>query len=183
MFFAGKIIWFTGAPGMGKSTTAQLLARSHGYVYYEADCFGSIRNPFVPLEAEDPSMAQFKQKNLRGPGLEERKAAIDRSKDTWTNCLSGKDYDAEQMNEYYRVMALDIAKQKERIGGDWAVASILVSKGVRSFLRSVLGPELVILCLTMSDSERRERILQRHAGDANSADWMDVSINIPHSLL
>ena len=164
---------------MGKATTAQLLARSHGYVYYEADCFGSIRNPFVPLEAEDPSMAQFKQKNLRGPGLEERKAAIDRSKETWTNCLSGKDYDAEEMNEYYRVMALDIAKQKERIGGDWAVASILVSKEVRSFLRSVLGPELVILCLTMSDSERRERILQRHAGDANSADWMDVSINTP----
>ena len=168
---------------MGKSTTAQLLARSQGYVYYEADCFGSIRNPFVPLEAEDPSMAQFKQKNLRGPGLEERKAAIDRSKETWTNCLSGKDYDAEQMNEYYRAMALDIARQKERIGGHWAVASILVSKGVRSFLRSVLGPELVILCLTMSDSERRERILQRHAGDANSADWMDVSINPPHSLL
>ena len=180
---AGKILWFSGAPGMGKSTTAQMLARDHGYVYYEADCFGSIRNPFVPLEAEDPSMAQFKQKNLRGPGLEERKAAIDQSKDTWTNCLSGKEYDADQMNEYYRHMALDIAGQKERIGGHWAVASILVSKRVRSYLRSVLGPDLVILCLTMSDSERRQRILQRHAGDTNSADWMDVSKHHGVSLL
>ena len=102
---------------MGKSTTAQLLARDHGYVYYEADCWGSIRNPFVPLDAENPSMAQFKQKNLRGPGLEERKAVIAESKETWINCMSGKDYDADQMNEYYRHMALDIARQKERIGG------------------------------------------------------------------
>ena len=55
------------------------------------------------------------------------------------------------------------------------MASILVSRGVRSYLRSVLGPDLVILCLTMSDRERRERILQRHAGDEASADMMDVS--------
>merc|ERR1719464_336123 len=30
----GKIIWFSGAPGMGKSTTAQILARENGFVYY-----------------------------------------------------------------------------------------------------------------------------------------------------
>ena len=63
------------------------------------------------------------------------------------------------------------------------MASILVSKRVRSYLRSVLGPDLVILCLTMSDSERRQRILQRHAGDTNSADWMDVSKHHGVSLL
>ena len=38
----GKIIWLSGAPGMGKSTTAQILGRLHGYVYYEADCFGKM---------------------------------------------------------------------------------------------------------------------------------------------
>ena len=38
----GKIVWVTGAPGMGKSTTAQILGRLHGYVYYEADCFGKM---------------------------------------------------------------------------------------------------------------------------------------------
>ena len=41
--FKGRIIWVTGAPGMGKSTTAQILARNHGFVYYEADCFGSLK--------------------------------------------------------------------------------------------------------------------------------------------
>merc|ERR1719219_1703015 len=67
----GKIIWLTGAPGMGKSTSAQILARNHGYVYYEADCFGACRNPYVPLDAENPSMAQMYQKPLRGQGDEE----------------------------------------------------------------------------------------------------------------
>ena len=41
----GKVIWLTGAPGMGKSTSAQILGREHGYVYYEADCFGGLKNP------------------------------------------------------------------------------------------------------------------------------------------
>ena len=32
-----------GPPGAGKSTTAALLGRDHGYVYYEADCFASLK--------------------------------------------------------------------------------------------------------------------------------------------
>ena len=51
---------------MGKSTSAQLLARSQGYVYYEADCFASMKNPFVPLNVDNPSLAQLTQKPLKG---------------------------------------------------------------------------------------------------------------------
>ena len=42
----GKLLWFSGPPGVGKSTTAQRMARKNGYVYYEADCFGIFGNPF-----------------------------------------------------------------------------------------------------------------------------------------
>merc|ERR1712123_388954 len=70
--YQGKLLWITGTPGLGKSTSAQLLSRNHGYVYYEADCFGGIKNPYIPREAENPSMAQFNQRPLKGKGLDER---------------------------------------------------------------------------------------------------------------
>ena len=61
----GKIIWFSGPPGAGKSTTAQLMGRKHGYVYYEGDCYNSISNPFVDLNVDNPSMAQTDQTPLK----------------------------------------------------------------------------------------------------------------------
>ena len=59
-------MWLSGAPGLGKSTSAQILARDHGYVYYEADAFGGMRNPFNPLDSDNPSMSTTRQKILKG---------------------------------------------------------------------------------------------------------------------
>ena len=63
---SGKLVWLSGAPGMGKSTSAQYLAKDHGFVYYEADAFAHLRNPFVNLETDNPSMAITTQKVLKG---------------------------------------------------------------------------------------------------------------------
>merc|ERR1719402_1604880 len=68
--YQGRILWITGAPGMGKSTAAQLLGRTKGYVYYEGDCFMGGRNPYIPLDVPNPSMAQMGQKFLKGDGIE-----------------------------------------------------------------------------------------------------------------
>ena len=72
--FLGKLLWFSGAPGMGKSTSAQILARDNGFVYYEADAFNLLLNPFNSLDSENPSMETAKQKILKGPGAAERSA-------------------------------------------------------------------------------------------------------------
>ena len=50
---------------IGKSTTAQLMAKEKGWVYYEADCFGRCVNPFIPLDVDEPSMAQIKQQPIK----------------------------------------------------------------------------------------------------------------------
>ena len=51
---------------MGKSTSAQYLAKDHGFVYYEADAFGLLQNPFNNLESDNPSLATSSQRVLRG---------------------------------------------------------------------------------------------------------------------
>ena len=131
----GKIVWFTGAPGMGKSTSAQYLARNHGYVYYEADCFGGPKTPYVPLDVDNPTMAGIYQRPLKGPGMEQRKAAGKKIEGTWAKIMQGKEYDKEPLREFYRLMAANIASEKKRIGGDFAVATVLLTADIRAAIR------------------------------------------------
>lgn len=178
----GKIIWLTGAPGMGKSTSAQILGRDYGHVYYEADCFGGLKNPYVPLNVDNPTMAQIHQKQLGGPGKEERKAMIERTMVIWADMMAGKEYNVELMLEFYEHLALDIKREKKRIGGDFAIATVLLKKDARTLMRKILGDQLVIVSLTMSMEERRKRVLARHSGDEASADLMDHFATIMEPL-
>ena len=160
---------------MGKSTSAQILGRDHGYVYYEADCFGGLKNPYVPLNVDNPTMAQVRQKTLKGPGDEERKAMIQRVMTVWGDMMAGKEYDTELMMEYFEHLALDIKREKKRIGGNFAIATVVFDRQGRDHLRKFLGSDLIMVNLTMSMEERRARVLKRHSGDEVSADMMDVS--------
>ena len=112
-----------------------MLARQHGFVYYEADCFGSIKNPYVPLDFEDPSMGQMYQKILKGPGMEERKAVIDRALVEFSKIFEGKEYEKAALTEFYHHLAMDVAREKKRIGGNFVIANILMSAELRENLR------------------------------------------------
>ena len=122
---------------MGKSTSGQILAKKHGYVYYEADAFNLVKNPFNDLETDNPSMHQSKMKILKGPGDKERVALVKKTQEVWGPLMEGKEYDKDVVMEYYTAMAQDIRKQKERIGGNWAVAHVVFSKDARKVMRSV----------------------------------------------
>ena len=159
---------------MGKSTSAQLLARSQGYVYYEADCFGALKNPYVPLDVDNPSLAQVTQKPLKGSGMEERKKVTQDCHTIWRDLMAGKDYDKELFRKYYQALTGDIKKEKKRIGGDWAIAHVLLTRELRDNMREWLGQDLIIVILTMSSEDRRERVLLRHEGSTEAADMMDA---------
>ena len=133
--YLGKFLWITGAPGLGKSTSAQLLSRTAGYVYYEADCFGSCRNPYIPADVPDPSLAQVNQKPLKGEGLEERRDVCKKASEWKGQVRAGGDFDTEMAKEYYGLMCEDIKRERKRIGGDWAIAAITFSRDMRDFIR------------------------------------------------
>ena len=61
----GKLVWLSGPPGAGKSTTGLLMGKEAGYVYLEADCTMNCLNPFVPLDAENATLAAFQQSPLK----------------------------------------------------------------------------------------------------------------------
>ncbi len=46
------------------------MGKDAGYVYFEADCTWNGLNPFVPLDAENPTAAAFKQKPLKASNYE-----------------------------------------------------------------------------------------------------------------
>ena len=80
-------------------------------------------------------MAQIHQKPLRGQGAEERKAVLKKVQAHWGSMMQGKDYDKEALMQFYSLMAEDIAKEKKRIGGGFAVAHVLFSADIRSAIR------------------------------------------------
>ena len=132
----GKLVWLDGPPCSGKSVSAQLLANTRGYVYYEGDCFGSGKNPYIPLDAEDPSMAMLSQRTLKGEGMEDRARL---GMKVWE--VSGKREENEEewletMSEFYSLMCEDIMRERARVGGDWVVTTCLTGKDVRSVIRS-----------------------------------------------
>ena len=80
-------------------------------------------------------MAMVHQKTLTGPGAEERQAMLQRSMTMWGDVMAGKEYDMELMLEYHEHLALDIKREKQRIGGDFAIATFLLDRATRDHLR------------------------------------------------
>ena len=62
----GILVWLSGTPGCGKSTTGLLMSQEAGYVYFEGDSAENHLNPFLPENVIDnPTKYAFRQKPLK----------------------------------------------------------------------------------------------------------------------
>ena len=52
-------------------------------------------------------------------------------------------------------MCGDIKRERARIGGDWAVAGVVLDKNSRQHIRSELGRDLVFVVLSMEEEQVR----------------------------
>jgi len=154
----GKLVWLSGAPGLGKSTTARMMGKSAGYVYYEADAFISHVNPYVSTDSADLKLALFSQKFLKGVP-QERIDAVARFP-IW-KLLEGTECDMKQVGLFYKLLCKDIAREHARIGGDFAVAHVVPKRRFRDAIRAELGRDLIFVVLHMSKEDQKTRIRAR----------------------
>ena len=159
----GKLIWLTGPPGAGKSTTGHTLSKLKNFVFYEGDCFFMHTNPYVPLDV-NPTDALMKQKPLKGMSKTRLEAAI-KGTETFMDITKGLNY--EKAKYMYEEMAKDILKEKQRIGGDWVVAQAVPSKALRDEISKILGKDVIHVTLNLSKEAQKKRLVDRH-GDADS---------------
>ena len=82
-------------------------------------------------------MAQFKQRSLAGPGLKERKEVSRAVGQIFGKIIKGESVDLEtpDMVRFLTLKCEDIAKERQRIGGDWVVAGALINKECRDLAR------------------------------------------------
>ena len=84
-------------------------------------------------------MQQEYQRNLAGEGREQREEVcqiVNKYFDKLFNKKKVSEADDKDLEEYYKCLCGDIARERKRIGGDWAVAGVLLTKHHRDLVRS-----------------------------------------------
>jgi len=168
----GDLIWISGAPGLGKSTTAMMMAERSGKVYYEADCFMSHQNPYVPVGAGDPSVAMYGQKFLKNVP-QDRVDIVALGKGPFLAMVEGKEFDAKVLMTYYKFVCKDIAREHARIGGDFIIAQAVPKQSIRDFIRRELGSNLIFVVLHMSKEDQGARLRARHGDQKTLTDKLE----------
>ena len=161
----GSLLWITGAPGLGKSTTADLLSKKANYVYYEADAFLWHLNPYIPPDTDENSRENLLDQNILKGVSQERLDYVANGLSQIMLMCQGMKYDIEKVCNLYKSMCLDIAKEQRRIGGNWAVAQAVPTRALRDHIRSQMGKNLIFIVLHTSKEDQMSRLRARHGDD------------------
>ena len=164
----GKIIWLSGPPAAGKSSTAHFMAKNHGYVYFEGDTFLHFVNPYFPKEVKNPTLEVRQQRPLKGYSFESMKVILPGATE-WSKIIKFLDYDSQLVSNLYREMARFILKEKKRIGGDWVVAQAVPTRQMRDAIKEVLGDQCTFLTLCLSEEANAQRVEERFSGAKSKA--------------
>ena len=160
----GKIAYLTGPPGSGKSTIAGHIAKQDSWVFYEGDGFLWGFNPYV-FPNESQVDARSEKPALIGPGMSLREVA----KWQWLINLEqldkNKTEDRSHTEQYFNLMAQDIKRERERVGGDWIIAFAMPKRLDRDIFRKIIGEDLIFVVLDISLDLVKERLAGRGEGE------------------
>ena len=105
----------------------------------EGDCFFIARNPYIPPDTENPSIAQSNQRKLIGEGATIRKQLGNAADEAVQVKMVEKEWkDFSVLESVYGELCKDILRERRRMGGDWVVATLLMDRQIRDFVRYTL---------------------------------------------
>merc|ERR1719414_990516 len=151
-----KIVFISGIPGAGKTTSAFKLAQS-GYVYYEGDCFMHLLNPYIPLDVEDPT----NQYVMQAPLKNYPKKAVEAVLTFYEILKKYQEPDEESSLAYYGELAKNVDHEWKRIGGEnWVVGQAVSTRKCRDLIKQII-PECVFVSLRVSPEVQLQRLERR----------------------
>ena len=77
---------------------------------------------------------------------------------------------------------LPFTRQKNRLGGDFAVAFAVMSRKSRDLLRTLLGPDLVFIVLNLTKECQTKRIEARHPGEGQKGVRNSFNVEIKENM-
>ncbi len=98
--------------------------------------------------------------------------------DFYDELQQGKPGDFEKARNFYSNMARVVARERKRIGGNWAVAQAVPSRKCRDVIRSVLGQEVTFVLLILSSETQSERVKGRHGDSEAGQAIADMCIKV-----
>ena len=90
------------------------------------------------------------------------------------------DMDLSKMLPFYKNMSTDIKIQRERIGGNFAIAQAVISQEMRDEIRKVL-PDCIFVCLSLTKETQMKRITARH-GSGEASEGIVKMMNDIHGM-
>ena len=140
-----------------------------GFVYYEADCYGFLMNPYIPIDTEEDSFAlMFKQNPLVGDERKVREELGKQAGEVGHKWLTGKKITREDLkviDRQYVCECDDIKRERKRVGGDWVVAGCLTTRYDREQVRKNLGPDLLMIIINVDQKTVGPRLKKRHVNN------------------
>jgi len=164
----GKLAWVSGPPGSGKSTIAGIIAKDEGWIFYEGDGFFLGFNPYV-FPNESQVDARSEKPALIGPGMGWRGLTVLGWLINQDQLGKNQTKDTAPTDRFYQLMAEDILKERNRVGGDWIVAFALGKRREREVVRKVLGEDLLFVVLDISLDLVKKRLAGRGKGEEELA--------------
>jgi len=129
------------------------------------------RNPYIHPDVEKPSIAMLEQRKLLGEAAKTRRDLGMAADEAMQARLAEEKWsDFSVIESCYGAMCEDIIRERKRMGGDWAVATVLMDRQIRDFVRSQLGADLQIVVLDMALEDQMERVRERNKGEESAVE-------------